>query len=99
VYLDEPTLGVDVQARRAIWDYVLNLREQGKTVLITTNYLEEAQTLCDRLAIIDHGKLVALDAPQNLKQLYGAQVVDLELVGSCEQVAQYAPCLASKMLS
>lgn len=88
VYLDEPTLGVDVQARRAIWDYILNLREQGKTVLITTNYLEEAQCLCDRLAIIDHGKLVALDTPQNLKQFYGAQVVDLELVGLCEQVAQ-----------
>lgn len=88
VYLDEPTLGVDVQARRAIWDYILNLREQGKTVLITTNYLEEAQTLCDRLAIIDHGKLVALDTPQQLKQLHGAQVVDLEIIGPCEQVAQ-----------
>lgn len=88
VYLDEPTLGVDVQARRAIWDYILNLREQGKTVLITTNYLEEAQALCDRLAIIDHGKLVALDTPQQLKQLYGAQVVDLEIAGPCEQVEQ-----------
>ena len=82
IYLDEPTLGVDVQARRAIWDYTLSLREQGKTVLITTNYLEEAQALCDRLAIIDHGKLVALDTPQQLKQLYGAQVVELEMVGT-----------------
>lgn len=88
IYLDEPTLGVDVQARRAIWDYVLNLREQGKTVLITTNYLEEAQILCDRLAIIDRGKLVALDTPQQLKQLYGAQVVDLEVAGPCEQTEQ-----------
>lgn len=78
IYLDEPTLGVDVQARRAIWDYVLHLREQGKTVLITTNYLEEAQELCDRLAIIDHGKLVALDTPQQLKQIYGGRVVELE---------------------
>jgi len=84
VYLDEPTLGVDVQARRAIWDYILYLREQGKTVLITTNYLEEAQALCDRLAIIDRGKLVALDTPQQLKQLHGAQVVDLEVVGPCQ---------------
>lgn len=88
IYLDEPTLGVDVQARRAIWDYIIHLREQGKTVLITTNYLEEAQVLCDRLAIIDHGKLVALDTPQQLKQLYGAQVVTLEVAGSCEQVEQ-----------
>ncbi len=78
VYLDEPTLGVDVQARRAIWDYILQLRSQGKTVLITTNYLEEAQALCDRLAIIDHGKLIAVDTPDHLKQTYGGSVIELE---------------------
>ncbi|MBV9689281.1 MAG: ATP-binding cassette domain-containing protein [Ktedonobacteraceae bacterium] len=78
IYLDEPTLGVDVQARRAIWDYILSLRDQGKTVLITTNYLEEAQALCERLAIIDHGTLVALDTPEHLKQTYGGSVVEVE---------------------
>ncbi len=78
IYLDEPTLGVDVQARRAIWDYILALREQGKTVLITTNYLEEAQILCDRLAIIDRGKLIAVDTPAHLKQTYGGSVIELE---------------------
>jgi len=78
IYLDEPTLGIDVQARRAIWDYILQLRSQGKTVLITTNYLEEAQALCDRLAIIDHGKLIAVDTPEHLKQTYGGNVVELE---------------------
>lgn len=78
LYLDEPTLGVDVQARRAIWDYVLALREQGKTVLITTNYLEEAQVLCDRLAIIDHGKLIVVDTPAHLKQTYGGSVIEVE---------------------
>ena len=78
VYLDEPTLGVDVQARRVIWDYILELRSQGKTVLITTNYLEEAQALCDRLAIIDHGKLIAVDTPEHLKQTYGGSVIELE---------------------
>jgi ABC-2 type transport system ATP-binding protein len=78
IYLDEPTLGVDIQARRAIWDYILSLREQGKTVLITTNYLEEAQILCERLAIIDHGKLVALDTPEHLKQTYGGSVIEVE---------------------
>src|SRR5438128_12353895 len=78
IYLDEPTLGVDVQSRRAIWDYILSLRDQGKTVLITTNYLEEAQALCGRLAILDHGKLVALDTPEHLKQIYGGSVVELE---------------------
>src|SRR5436190_1922579 len=78
IYLDEPTLGVDVQSRRAIWDYILSLREQGKTVLITTNYLEEAQVLCNRLAIIDHGKLIAVDTPEDLKQNYGGSVIELE---------------------
>src|SRR5215469_10744794 len=78
IYLDEPTLGVDVQSRRAIWDYILSLRDQGKTVLITTNYLEEAQALCERLAIIDHGTLVALDTPEHLKHTYGGSVVEVE---------------------
>jgi ABC-2 type transport system ATP-binding protein len=78
IYLDEPTLGVDVQARRVIWDYILSLRDQGKTILITTNYLEEAQALCERLAIIDHGKLVAVDTPDHLKQTYGGSVIELE---------------------
>jgi ABC-2 type transport system ATP-binding protein len=78
LYLDEPTLGVDVQARRAIWDYILALRDQGKTVLITTNYLEEAQALCERLAIIDHGKLIAVDTPDHLKQTYGGSVIEAD---------------------
>ncbi len=80
LYLDEPTLGVDVQSRRAIWDYILALRERGKTVLITTNYLEEAQVLCERIAILDHGKLLAVDTPAHLKQRYGGSVVELEMV-------------------
>jgi len=77
LYLDEPTLGVDVQSRRAIWDYILDQKHRGKTVLITTNYLEEASVLCDRLAIIDHGRLVALDTPATLKRRYGDVVLDL----------------------
>ncbi|MHB8597940.1 MAG: ABC transporter ATP-binding protein [Ktedonobacteraceae bacterium] len=78
IYLDEPTLGVDIQARRVIWDYILSLRDQGKTILITTNYLEEAQALCERLAIIDQGKLIAVDTPQHLKQIYGGSAIELE---------------------
>jgi len=88
IFLDEPTLGVDVQARRALWDHILLLREQGKTVLITTNYLEEAQVLCDRLAIIDHGKLVVLDTPQHLKRTYGGQVVELETTEPANAIVQ-----------
>ncbi len=78
IYLDEPTLGVDIQSRRAIWDYILALGSQGKTVLITTNYLEEAQALCARIAILDRGKLIALDTPDNLKNKYGGSVLEIE---------------------
>ena len=88
IYLDEPTLGVDVQSRRAIWDYILGLREQGKTVLITTNYLEEAQELCGRIAILDRGRLVALDTPSGLKQKFGGTVVELETVRPFDEMDQ-----------
>jgi ABC-2 type transport system ATP-binding protein len=78
IYLDEPTLGVDVQSRRAIWDYIRQLRDKCRSVLITTNYLEEAEALCDRIAIIDHGKLIAMDTPLALKQKLGGSVIELE---------------------
>ena len=78
IYLDEPTLGVDVQSRRALWDYILDLQKQGKTVFITTNYLEEAEALCSRIAIIDHGRLVSLGRLDELKQKFGGNVVELE---------------------
>jgi daunorubicin resistance ABC transporter ATP-binding subunit len=88
IYLDEPTLGVDVQSRRALWDYILDLRKQGKTVFITTNYLEEAQALCSRIAIIDRGRLVALDTPENLKQTFGGSVVEIETARPFENLAE-----------
>jgi ABC-type multidrug transport system ATPase subunit len=88
IYLDEPTLGVDVQARRAIWDYILALRDQGKTVLITTNYLEEAQVLCERLAILDHGKLIASDTPEHLKQTYGGSIIEVETAQPAQQAVE-----------
>jgi daunorubicin resistance ABC transporter ATP-binding subunit len=87
IYLDEPTLGVDVQARRAIWDYILSLRDQGKTVLITTNYLEEAQVLCERVAIIDHGKLIEVDTPEHLKQTYGGSIIEIETIQPVKDTA------------
>jgi ABC-2 type transport system ATP-binding protein len=80
LYLDEPTLGVDVQSRKAIWDYILDLKKEGKTVLLSTNYLEEANLLCDRIAIIDHGKLVALDTPVDLKRRYGNTILEIETI-------------------
>jgi ABC-2 type transport system ATP-binding protein len=85
LYLDEPTLGVDVQSRRALWDYILDLKKKGKTILLTTNYLEEANALCDRLAILDHGRLVALDTSSNLKRRYGDTIIEIETTSYISQ--------------
>ena len=68
VFLDEPTTGLDPQARRNLWGFISDVREGGRTVVLTTHYMEEAQALCDRVAIMDRGKVVALDTPSNLIQ-------------------------------
>lgn len=68
VFLDEITTGLDPQARRGTWDLIDKLREQGKTVVLVTHYMDEAERLCDRVAIIDHGSLAALDTPRGLIQ-------------------------------
>jgi ABC-2 type transport system ATP-binding protein len=73
VFLDELTTGLDPQARHAIWDLVRQVRERGKTVLLTTHFMEEAERLCDRVAILDLGKIVALDTPANLIRSLGAE--------------------------
>ncbi len=79
VYLDEPTLGVDVQSRNVIWDYILRMKQEGKSVLLTTNYLEEANALCDRIGILDKGQLIAEDTPTALKARFGSSVLALEV--------------------
>ncbi len=66
VFLDELTTGLDPQARRAMWDLVRDIRGKGKTVFLTTHFMEEAERLCDRVAILDHGRIIALDTPPNL---------------------------------
>ncbi|MGE9314325.1 ABC transporter ATP-binding protein [Niabella sp. CJ426] len=66
IFLDEPTTGLDPQARRNLWELVKTIKAQGTTVIITTHYMDEAEYLCDRIAIIDAGKIVALDTPDNL---------------------------------
>lgn len=68
IFLDEPTSGLDPQARRSLWDLVIDLRSHGKTVVLTTHYMEEAETICDRVAVIDHGKIQALNTPLRLIQ-------------------------------
>jgi ABC-2 type transport system ATP-binding protein len=73
VFLDELTTGLDPQARHAIWDLVRDVRSKGKTILLTTHFMEEAERLCDRVAILDHGRIVALDTPAALIRDLGAE--------------------------
>jgi ABC-2 type transport system ATP-binding protein len=73
VILDEPTAGLDPQARVQIHDFIREIRAEGRTVILTTHYLEEAEALCDRVAIIDHGKIIACDAPRRLIMSFGGQ--------------------------
>jgi len=73
VFLDEPTVGMDVQSRHAVWDFLRGLKKRCKTIILTTHYMEEAEELCDRVGIIDHGKLIALGSPKQLKDDFRAK--------------------------
>jgi ABC-2 type transport system ATP-binding protein len=73
VFLDELTTGLDPRARHSIWDLVRDIQKSGKTVILTTHFMEEAERLCDRVAIVDHGRIVALDSPEKLIQNLGAE--------------------------
>jgi len=77
IFLDEPTLGLDVQSRLRIWDYVRQLKARGITIVMTTNYLDEADQLCDRLVIIDGGRIKAMGSPSELKAGLGGDIVSL----------------------
>jgi ABC-2 type transport system ATP-binding protein len=66
LFLDEPTTGLDPQARRNLWDLVTDIKKRGTTIVLTTHYMDEAEVLCDRIAIMDHAKIVALDTTENL---------------------------------
>ncbi|WP_226671909.1 ABC transporter ATP-binding protein [Rossellomorea aquimaris] len=80
VFLDEPTTGLDPQARRTLWDIVLRLKERGKTVILSTHYMDEAHVLCDRIGIMDQGELIALDTPTNLvKTLQSTSTIEFHL--------------------
>lgn len=79
LFLDEPTLGLDAQTRRKIWEYIKFLnKEKGVTIILTTHYMEEADFLADRVAIIDFGKIVVLDTPENLKNILGGDIILVE---------------------
>jgi ABC-2 type transport system ATP-binding protein len=80
LFLDEPTTGLDPQARRAMWDLLSELNQKGLTILLTTHYMEEADQLCGRTAIVDHGKVLALDSPLQLKRsVPGGYLVELQV--------------------
>ena len=75
LFLDEPTTGLDPQSRRQLWDLIERFRVEGRTVVLTTHYMDEAERLCDRVAIVDHGKVIALDTPRALIASLGAEHV------------------------
>ncbi|HXZ71185.1 MAG TPA: ATP-binding cassette domain-containing protein [Streptosporangiaceae bacterium] len=89
LFLDEPTAGLDPQSRLALWDLLGELHRDGQTILLTTHYMEEADRLCQRVAIMDHGKILALDTPAALKQSIGADtVVTVKATGDTGQLAE-----------
>jgi ABC-2 type transport system ATP-binding protein len=89
LFLDEPTAGLDPQSRLALWDLLGELHREGQTILLTTHYMEEADRLCERVAIMDHGRILALDTPAALKQSVGADtVVTVKTTGDTGQLAE-----------
>ena len=88
LFLDEPTAGLDPQSRLALWDLLGELNNEGQTILLTTHYMEEADKLCDRVAIMDHGRILALDTPAALKQGTGADtIVTVRTTGDIAKLA------------
>lgn len=78
LFLDEPTLGLDPQTRWHVWEYIKELKIRGVTIILTTHYMDEADYLCDRVAIIDRGKIIALDTPERLKGIVAGDVITIE---------------------
>src|SRR6202050_740591 len=89
LFLDQPTAGLDPQGRLALWDLLRDLNAQGQTIMLTTHYMEEADQLCDRVAIMDHGRILALDTPDELKRGVEADtIVTVKAAGDSEQLAE-----------
>jgi len=95
LFLDEPTAGLDPQSRLALWEILGELHAAGQTILLTTHYMEEADRLCDRVAIMDHGKILALDTPAELKRSVGADTI--VTVRADGDPAELASALASEL--
>jgi len=98
LFLDEPTTGLDPQSRRQVWDIVRDLRQRGRTVLLTTHYMDEAERLCDRVAVVDQGRRIALGSPAELiASLGGEHVVEFAVEGGAER--PLAPDLLAELSS
>jgi ABC-2 type transport system ATP-binding protein len=96
LFLDEPTTGLDPQARRHLWDLVDGLKQAGRTIILTTHYMEEAERLCDRVAIMDHGKVIALGTPKELiATLGGEDIVEFAIGPSDPSTPASAPAVAA----
>jgi ABC-2 type transport system ATP-binding protein len=88
LFMDEPTAGLDPQSRLALWETLRELNADGQTILLTTHYMEEADQLCGRVAIMDHGKVLALDTPQQLKRSVGVDtIVLIKAAGDAQRLA------------
>jgi ABC-2 type transport system ATP-binding protein len=94
LFLDEPTTGLDPQARRSLWDLVTQLKGEGRTVLLTTHYMDEAEALCDRIAIMDHGRILQLGTPHELiASLQQPSRAEIEFKDGAPDVTEFASCL------
>ncbi|WP_248910779.1 ABC transporter ATP-binding protein [Halocatena marina] len=90
VFLDEPTTGLDPRARNRLWEYFQEINQQGTTVFLTTQYLEEADELCDRLSVIHHGEIVATDSPDALKSQVGGDILEITLADPTDEQRAHA---------
>src|SRR6185436_6285131 len=89
LFLDEPTTGLDPQSRRQLWDLITEFKSLGRTIMLTTHYMDEAEILCDRVAIVDHGKVIALGTPRELIASLGAEhVVDFALAPGAPELEE-----------
>ena len=90
LFLDEPTTGLDPQSRRQLWDIIRGVRARGRTVLLTTHYMDEAERLCDRVAVVDHGRVIALGSPSELiRRLGGEHVIEFSVTGRALEPASF----------